>query len=466
MQPAMNKTLPENASSDPDGTIARRKQIIVASKSKMEHAFMISRLTRKFRNVSVQFSGQARIIAACIIAFYSIASSAADERPSVVILIHGVLSGGLAGEDTYSYAKFRDVASQHLGMAELIDFDYSHGRPDQAFQAAFRVGHRADQISGISNTSWAGIAKLKELVGRIRLELGDLPAINLVAHSQGSLIALGAIQEGLQVDNVVFMGSPLSQKLIQTAADECLLAKGARNVKGLLKNLYSRDDLVVNNLKPAVNLLTPDGCIGGRGLPSQVAGLENDGVSDRCRYWKLLDGRRCVACLEVAGVDHNGPNGWWSASWLKTDQSSELIGLLASKTAIGRELSSIHAFAGSSEFNSATRNGFGASDGNNQAEWIYHLFNGTESGFHFDDKRVIDYELEVLRGEVEVRVKHATFFDWELNLEPDAETIRAADGIVRRNFRSANRIMDATLYLQLTSTAPMTVVRCKAVASR
>ena len=86
------------------------------------------------------------LLVATAIIFLSIGISspgvANEQRPSIVILIHGVRSSGLPGEANYAYAPFRHWASQNLGKAELIDFDWSHGRADFPHQASFRVGHR------------------------------------------------------------------------------------------------------------------------------------------------------------------------------------------------------------------------------------------------------------------------------------------------------------------------------------
>ena len=415
------------------------------------------------------------LLGALLLLPVGVSQASMPERPSIVILVHGVLSGGQPGRSDYAYDRFRAWARDALGAAEIVDFDWAHGRPDFPNQASIRVGHRFDQASGLSDTAWAGVAKLKEVVGRIRRQFGPEPRINVVAHSQGTVLSFAAAQEGLALDHLILMGSPLFQERVAKGGDGCHLPLVAQNVSGRIVNLGSRGDGLLQNVLPNLHPEVPGGSIGARGIPLQVAGFEVRHHEDRLRIWDVGGVTRLID-VELKDVPHSGNGGWWASEWLHAPKADtwpanfgrdDLIAMLASETPLAGDLAPVRAFAVTDHFTRATPDGFGASARRNRAAWEFTIPEGTMTGFHFDDKLELSYELEVIEGAVEYGFAHATWFAWEPKKVPPPVTIGPANGVVRGVFRTPNRPWvpfvrppDATLWLKLTGRAPVTVVRC------
>ena len=116
--------------------------------------------------------------------------------------------------------------------------------------------------------------------------------INIVAHSQGTLITLAALQEGMFVDGVIFMGSPIDREEAQAGTRNVRILNGVQNAKWLV-NLWSSSD----------NTARLKGGIGGFGLPPS---LIQGNIFDR----KLKD------------IDHYGASGWWNGSWLNNTDNA------------------------------------------------------------------------------------------------------------------------------------------------
>jgi Alpha/beta hydrolase len=72
-------------------------------------------------------------------------------------------------------------------------------------------------------------------------EYGVDGRINVLAHSQGSLITLKALELGADVDNVVFLGSPLTY----TGERQDDVADALPHVRGVLYNYYTPSDLAI-----------------------------------------------------------------------------------------------------------------------------------------------------------------------------------------------------------------------------
>jgi pimeloyl-ACP methyl ester carboxylesterase len=65
--------------------------------------------------------------------------------------------------------------------------------------------------------------------------------VDVIAHSQGTLITLAALEQGADVDNLVFLGSPL----IYTGERQEDVIPALPHVRGVLYNYYAPDDLAV-----------------------------------------------------------------------------------------------------------------------------------------------------------------------------------------------------------------------------
>jgi pimeloyl-ACP methyl ester carboxylesterase len=206
---------------------------------------------------------------------------------------------------------FNRTGSAPHGMSEerSIDFTWAwaptteqarKGTPyeNPTTNASDNIGDRATASSGwyksgMSIQQWQGVDKLRRVVDDLRTLIQTDPAlsgeeINIVAHSQGTLITLAALQEGLRVDNVIFMGSPMDQGIVQSRTDNTDWTLAVPNA-GHISNFWSRSDDTAGY----------KGGIGAVGLPANTIGISGR-TTDH----------------QLSGVDHYGPTGWWAGNWL------------------------------------------------------------------------------------------------------------------------------------------------------
>lgn len=244
--------------------------------------------------------------------------SVQGEEPSVVLLVHGIRSGGNpANQDLYSYQAFRDWGNTHLGKAKLIDFNWAiNGDADSANQASIRVGQRTDLVSGMSNRAWRGSDRLIDAIATVRGKIGPKARLSIVAHSQGTVLTLRALQDlegNHHVDNVVFMGSPLFERIIEQGNDNTRMSDAMQRVQGTLLNISSPQDDVLNRTLAALRT-TPGGCIGSRGLPRNIRNLGQATQHEHLLEWTIEKKR--ILSIELRGIDHFGNDGWWALNWL------------------------------------------------------------------------------------------------------------------------------------------------------
>ena len=86
--------------------------------------------------------------------------------------------------------------------------------------------------------------RLKQFIAGARALFAEYSVdgkINILAHSQGSLITLKALELGADVDNVVFLGSPLDY----TGERQDDVAAALPHVRGVLYNYYAPSDLAI-----------------------------------------------------------------------------------------------------------------------------------------------------------------------------------------------------------------------------
>ena len=191
--------------------------------------------------------------------------------------------------------------------------------------ASDSVGLRTNRFYGLSTLQWRGVDKLKLIVADIKSWrthdplLKDEP-INIVAHSQGTIITLAALQEGMTVDNVIFMGSPMDQDIVRNAEENTLLKIASANATSITNLWSSSDDVAA--LK---------GGIGHEGLhSSNITGNVGD--------------------IELAGVDHYGARGWWSGSWILNSANKTRVNDLFKKVLYGTVDASMLSSATKSEY--------------------------------------------------------------------------------------------------------------------
>jgi len=229
------------------------------------------------------------------------AVGAVDANGWFTIYVHGVKTGGTSQYETFRKEAYKSVSGKGPKHA-AIDLVWAQKDGKTWYNplryASDSIGKRKKYTEGNSMWSygmaglqWAGVDKLKKTVKELRAIIASDPClkgetINIVAHSQGTLVTLAALQEGMVVDNVIFMGSPMDKEIVEDATHNTDIAAGAKNATSLV-NLWSTSDDAVR----------PKGGIGGYGLPkNKIAGKISD--------------------VELTGVDHTGDEGWWAGTWL------------------------------------------------------------------------------------------------------------------------------------------------------
>ncbi|MCD4749701.1 MAG: RHS repeat-associated core domain-containing protein, partial [Thermoanaerobaculales bacterium] len=174
-----------------------------------------------------------------------------DPLGDVTILIHGAnttagwfsrAKTGLSGYETSSGASHQEV------------IEFSWGDPEVGFRKKRKQGGRphyatdsvADMYSSKKRAYMVrAVERLKGILDRLNLERANQKStepINVIAHSQGTIITLGALHLGAEVDNFLMMGSPLdvfSQGKLRENDD---LSMAQSFIRGGLYNYWSEGD--------------------------------------------------------------------------------------------------------------------------------------------------------------------------------------------------------------------------------
>jgi pimeloyl-ACP methyl ester carboxylesterase len=182
------------------------------------------------------------------------ASCAADEATTllpagnVTIVVHGVEDDGKNLSHGFKRA-FTNGRSKNTRQ-ELLLFRWT--RPDGQVPS---LAHARNSLKAIErkypkcpeNEAGYQVAvaeRLKDFMAGVRAlyrEYGVDCKIDLVAHSQGTLIVLKALGLGAVVDNMVFLGSPLDY----TGARQDDVVEALPHIRGVLYNYYTRSDLPI-----------------------------------------------------------------------------------------------------------------------------------------------------------------------------------------------------------------------------
>jgi len=350
---------------------------------------------------------------------------------SVVVLIHGVWSG----PQTYQDFKNKIWEKELKPGTWLIEMNWAQGE-EFPTHASDSVGGRANSVYGMSDDAWVGVAKLKDVVAQVRYLLGfDVP-ITILSHSQGTIITLAALQEGMKVDNWILMGSPLDKGIVRDGEHNTKLGVAARNVSGKVVNLWSNDD----------GTAWLKGGIGEDGLPSYIYGSPNNTVD------VMLD-----------NVDHSGEEGWWSMYWMERPDlwhgftpeglldllkggQGELVPVLPSKKA---------AFADLQRFaRRDPHSGWYGDDNYNTFTYTFTLTPGMSNGIYFDDKDWAEYRVTVHEGQVRCRIREAQGSEFKIG--SPYKRFGVSPGTPQTGeyfYRVQSRLFDATVWVVMENLA-------------
>jgi hypothetical protein len=166
----------------------------------------------------------------------------------VTIVVHGVNDDGATLSGRFKNALVRSPYGDSRQEVYLFRWTQPDGRPPDLRQArnsllgiaAPRPGDpNADAVYQVEEAR-----RLKDFLAGARSLYREYDVdgrIDVVAHSQGSLITLKALELGSDADDVVFLGSPL---LYTGDRQEDVIA-ALPHVRGVLYNYYTPSDLAV-----------------------------------------------------------------------------------------------------------------------------------------------------------------------------------------------------------------------------
>ncbi len=174
--------------------------------------------------------------------------NAVDPQGTVVVVIHGVNTDAALFADVRSgLANYRKAAKCSFSE-EVIEFSW--GDPGawggQSRKQGGHPNYATDNIADIYSTGWFSkergymgdaVRRLKVLLDGLNIikqRTGAKESISVIAHSQGTILTLGALQKGAQIDNLIMMGSPLDIWPYDKDNNDLLKAKA-----GILGNTFN-----------------------------------------------------------------------------------------------------------------------------------------------------------------------------------------------------------------------------------
>lgn len=370
---------------------------------------------------------------------------------SVFIVMHGV-SNDVVNRFEGFLAGMRKRFPKEMAHVLVVPLFWGC---DLLGQATDNVGSRWAQLSGPSERAWAGVAKLKDTVGRIRHAFavqGRQIPITVVAHSNGTVITVAALQEALELDNVVMLGSPLDVDNVRDATNVTRLALAASRVRGKLIHCWSPGDWVAGSLK---------GGTGSYGFPTKHGNLD---IRDY-----PLDGRWNIIDAKVRNVGHSE---WHHSDWIGKIQSwtprslpaDLFLGRVASGDTVGvhedswvspRALAAFEKIIPWSEADN-TRTWWNdpqePSKRGDGLKGTFHLLpGGMTTMFQYFDMDESGYKITVEEGAVRARIIRATWSQDGQDHQTRWKTIGPADGEVRDRCLAPD-VYDAHFRLELQAT--------------
>jgi len=369
-----------------------------------------------------------------------IISKVASSKPitSIVVFIHGVNTSPESAYTTF----LNGISQAKLPHTLFIQIRWPSV---SAPEASDSVGGRAYVAYGMPHDAWTGVAKLKNAVGACRDVFGPNVPITILAHSQGTVITLAALQEGMKVDHWILMGSPLDREnSIQNGSYNTDLGAAARNVSGKVVNLWSWSDDTAR-LK---------GGIGGFGLPESIHTYTGDNIID----------------VEIKGVDHYGAAGWWAMEWLKPGYSGAwvshrgtmdrdgILNLMHGETPRLNTKKRITALGviqknalNATELDGSSENGSWYGDANyNVFKKRFYLTQGMRSGVYFSDKDRCTSTVECLQGSLRYRIRQAVGSEFN---KGTAWTTLGLGASLAESYMVDSLFSDAVLWLEIEGVA-------------
>jgi len=154
---------------------------------------------------------------------------------SINVLVHGVNTDA---------AWFTLVEKAMMGKSLYVVLPFSWGDYENLKQGGY-PNYAADEVIQLfQNGAFSydriyqghGAVRLKELIDKCR---GLAPQVNVIAHSNGTLLTAAALLLGARLDNYIMMGSPLD---CDNSRSQRELSTALRNVSGKVFNFWSPKD--------------------------------------------------------------------------------------------------------------------------------------------------------------------------------------------------------------------------------
>ena len=170
-----------------------------------------------------------------------------------VVLIHGVNTDAAwfktAEQGLKAYWKKNNQPEQAIIHFKWGDpgtmFGLSRkqgGHPHYATQSVKEMSSSGalSKERGYMLTSVTRLKNLLNLLNTVAKREGSKEPITIIAHSQGTIISLGALQQGAKIDNLIMMGSPLDVLPFNKKKNDLLKAKSS--IRGSVFNYWSSKD--------------------------------------------------------------------------------------------------------------------------------------------------------------------------------------------------------------------------------
>lgn len=244
-------------------------------------------------------------------------------RPTIVICVHGVW----VPNARESWAQFPAVI-EALPEPRNTELIYLGWGSDWAVEGSQSIGFRRSwDPRGMSSDAWDAADKLRLAVKEIRTVIRGA-CITVVAHSQGTAVAVAALQDrNLEIDNLVLLGSPLGERTVAKAERNTRLASALMSVRLRFMNLSSPLDTVVKYLPPDYRFWDESNKgIGHAGLPDSIVGihgaLPENGAMRIARDDKpplLLCNYQLSPSIDV---EHYGAKGWLRFRWTQSPEAT------------------------------------------------------------------------------------------------------------------------------------------------
>ncbi|MGB6366022.1 MAG: RHS repeat-associated core domain-containing protein, partial [Thermoanaerobaculia bacterium] len=170
-----------------------------------------------------------------------------DPMGEVTILVHGVNTSApwyqRASQGLESFEKSQGIAHQAVIEFEWGD-DGSYLRGQQQGGPLTLATDRISEIYDDPDRRYMGEAvnRLRNLISTLKRERARKQSsepINVIAHSQGTIITLAALEKGAVIDNFIMQGSPLDVLPYKKDND---LERARTGIRGGIFNYWSKDD--------------------------------------------------------------------------------------------------------------------------------------------------------------------------------------------------------------------------------